>query len=1264
MAITREKFLSSFREKYPQLEDIDDNELYGSLIKKFPQYEGKIIKENNESVWDSMPDIIKSGYNKSIQGMSLEIAKGKKRFDLSGYEPSVLEDIGSELLSNFASIPDAVTTIFSAGVGSYAGKKLFGKYVFNALARNKVKEGVAREVASKAIARGIGSSGAQFGTYQGARDYLNQKLETGEVKPGQVIRSTLGGFALGGITGGSSGYLTQRGYSTLSRIGIEAGTLGTGTPLLMEGELPTPQDYLDSAGMVLGIKAVGGLLKSPKALESMAKRYKETGSFLEVNPEFVTSKNIPADIRKRYGQAATETIDKARQQSEVWMGKDGSKVHIMDNNPNKKYYKVYNPNRDLDEKKQFFNISKDKFHKQYNLQNKTVDPSTLPSDRDANLRSIEKSLGLNKSGTQLRRIKHIGQEYKDLLVGVDKKVLESIRIPLKSLSNKSANEYRNSLLKEVQIKKYENDFKKKGWETRSTFKHKILEDFFPKKLSNIFEKLLPTAQRGSNDPAMRRYIYDVSRYQDANTTLLGNFMTNLYGLHDNNFNIGRAELKPFWKAGMSRKDAEMKYWENMTELKRSGRLQIWDNFTDEIFNRARKAGIEIPGYFKHYVPQMLKREHSEIIFNDLISVKEKQSALFKSILKDLNIKNDTKVSSGIDDLLSAFNNVDGLITNNKDVAKAANTLIMKSLNSMSKETQSAIRANMGKQGEFSALKAYAAVGRHIYNDMFSTFGNLENTRKTIIPPELLERHLPTLMSQYANKAARRIAQAETFGLKGEKYKALMKGLEARNPKDASIIHELQHHVTGQIKYNTEYGYRPETRKFVEKVMAWETGTKIGLGFATIPNVTQSMISTALDAGYWRFFQGVMALGSRKNRELIKASGATNYSQINEMMGLNNSSNLTGGFINPTVDFLGKWSGFNTVNKMNQYLAASTASVYVKDLHRIARGKGLFSKSRKAWANSKLKELGIDSEKFKNFNLDIAKAKDKELVAIQKAMRRFASNTQLQKDILKDPLMFNNPKVLPFVQFKRFGYRQATYLKDILKHDAAHGNFMPMIRLGVAGFAGGAGVNWARNFAREFFSGKLARGESEYNPEAGVLSRLVKEGKIPDLDEFIDGLSSVGALGVIGDIITPVLDSEKNMAKAMEFTMTPAFLSDINNLYTQFLNPLGSDFKNFQADAFKRVPTRLLRTGIFGGATVKSFSQLIETEGLKTQRIKSLKSRELGKILNLLEKSEYEKAYRNVRLWNESYGSILPIMASDVNNKKLIARKKARLRKKV
>ena len=105
----------------------------------------------------------------------------------------------------------------------------------------------------------------------------------------------------------------------------------------------------------------------------------------------------------------------------------------------------------------------------------------------------------------------------------------------------------------------------------------------------------------------------------------------------------------------------------------------------------------------------------------------------------------------------------------------------------------------------------------------------------------------------------------------------------------------------------------------------------GLGFATIPNISQSMISSALDAGYLRFFRGVMALSKKENRDFIKASGATNYSQLNEMLGVSEPTSLTSGI----VEKLGKYTGFTGINKINQYLAASTAGAFVKDLTKIS-----------------------------------------------------------------------------------------------------------------------------------------------------------------------------------------------------------------------------------------------------------------------------------------------------------------------------------------
>ena len=151
---------------------------------------------------------------------------------------------------------------------------------------------------------------------------------------------------------------------------------------------------------------------------------------------------------------------------------------------------------------------------------------------------------------------------------------------------------------------------------------------------------------------------------------------------------------------------------------------------------------------------------------------------------------------------------------------------------------------------------------------------------------------------------------------------------------------------------------------------------------------------------------------------------------------------------------------------------------------------------------------------------------------------------------------------------------------------------------------------------------------------------------------------------MGDIFTPVLESERSASRAIKFAVTPAFVSDIENLFTKFLYPMENDFKKFKADAIFRAPSRFAKTGILGGSIVKEFSKRFETKGLTEERIISLKKREISKILTLLENRKYDKAYENVQLWNQVYGSTLPINNSDINTQALISRMKRKLAKKV
>ena len=96
--MNKSQLLTKYRNTYPDLKNINDDKLFNALVKKFPEYKTEITDystKTSENIFDSLPNFIKLGYNRSIQGMAQEMATGKKRFDLSGYEPGVVADLGA-----------------------------------------------------------------------------------------------------------------------------------------------------------------------------------------------------------------------------------------------------------------------------------------------------------------------------------------------------------------------------------------------------------------------------------------------------------------------------------------------------------------------------------------------------------------------------------------------------------------------------------------------------------------------------------------------------------------------------------------------------------------------------------------------------------------------------------------------------------------------------------------------------------------------------------------------------------------------------------------------------------------------------------------------------------------------------------------------------------------------------------------------------------------------------------------------------------------
>ena len=307
-----------------------------------------------------------------------------------------------------------------------------------------------------------------------------------------------------------------------------------------------------------------------------------------------------------------------------------------------------------------------------------------------------------------------------------------------------------------------------------------------------------------------------------------------------------------------------------------------------------------------------------------------------------------------------------------------------------------------------------------------------------------------------------------------------------------------------------------------------------------------------------------------------------------------------------------------------------------------RDRGIYGKSAnyRKWAESKLRQFDIDPKKSRLLDEDYIKA-----------MSKFARKTQLQKDLLEDPLWFNNPKVRVFTQFKRFGYRQFNYLRDLFAHDISHGNVMPILRLGIAGFGGGIVANKSKDYARRWISG-----ETVLNPESNIPE---------DLEDIVDNIASIGAFGFMGDVVSSTMEEGRTYSNALKFLAYPPFISDMENIITRFLPAVERDFTNYRQDALLRMPSRLLR--LTGSSFLREGAKRVETEGMKLNRIKSTRSRTVSKVLSMLEKAnepkDYDKAVEEIRAWNQSFPQY-PILSSDVSAKKIYSRKLRRYKKKV
>jgi hypothetical protein len=592
---------------------------------------------------------------------------------------------------------------------------------------------------------------------------------------------------------------------------------------------------------------------------------------------------------------------------------------------------------------------------------------------------------------------------------------------------------------------------------------------------------------------------------------------------------------------------------------------------DDIISQLRKNGVKI-GYIENYFPRVWKREVAEQVFDDLANVQKM--------------------------MINSGNKSDAIIANY--------------LKDQSKETLDLVNHLIKTKQATSYSKAIQRLQKDVSNQLFPE-SSFEKARKLDLPATIFERDARKVIPYYLDTMTKRLSLAKQFGADGSKALRAIEKVGRKDTDESRLLHEVLDMYTGNAE--RVKGYTGKARDVLNAYYGFEVGSKIGLGTATIPNLTQTLVSTMPKWGVFRTLRSGIDLLNPQSRQFARSTGIFKDSMVNALSG-----------VEPT-GVMGKFSkyatklGFEQANKFNLYLAANTFKMGARDLMKVANSDSI----RANWARKTLKQFGIN---YKSKLTD-------DLLA--KKMYRFAVDSQLQKNVLKDPKIFNDPRWRPLFLFKRFGVRQATMIKDMLKTEIKNGNVMPILRLMAGGALGGEFVIWAKNEIKS-----LATGEEYYRKESNVM------------DRFLNNLAAVGSFGIISDFMQA--EELSSIPGKVEFAVKPVFLQDAENIIktTESVLRDAEKYESFTLAVRRNLDDYM---GLLGGLS-RYIGKRFLTKQQETERQKRFRGLERTAILDLILDKNSDAAKKRIRLWNKN-NPTNPLTIEDVNHDEVLKRFKAK-----
>ena len=1237
----------------------DSSTYYDALLEKNTEH--KVPKEDKDLYGfipgDWLPDWVKAGYNQSITGLAEQVATGDARFDLSNYKPDILEDVGASIIS-FLQPADVLTMIGTGGIGGLAVKSatktavkkavqqgvgkgvavsddlaraIVGKNAEEAKRRlllNKVPLKTAEEVIKKATPRVVNQAfqaatvgGTQLGFYSGLQSSLGQIADPDqEFDLLMNIKNASKGAVLGATTG-ALGPVVQSATRNLNPITQVAATKAAQTtdfavvaPLL-EGRLPTPEDFAHAAGVIgaLGAQkyATGKLVKGYKKITQAKKDVKltadegakilgqiETETRIQPNEVFIDRngvkvKNVVFDKR------STTTSEKKTELGTERVKIDEDIVKFKDANTNKQL----NP------------ITFAEFQQRGFTRGGKGSPAELTQRRVNGIFDIRKNLNMDDSTFQDRA---------GVITGKDLRGQNASRI-VKEMTPLEQLKMLNQMRHETRVVKLSKRLKNNGWET-TMVPNKTLSDYHGFKVLDRSGKRLntqlATEVKTKVDNADARYF-----------TLMGTFSQRFTdaGLEAS----GMAKAKEFvsTKAKEKARQEAIELGKKLESSAFAGdpKVREYRAILDDMWDIATKAGVDLGPKEQFYFPRIIKQDILKVLSNDIAKLRDKNPQLF----------------------------TENAMYNKPEFQKVIGDIVSKG--SMSEQSLRAIYEMAGIRRDLKreqipdfnlkVSKVFQRLNTTVNTQYHNIAKNLEIARKAKdLPDFMLERDARVALAQYTHQWARRVASVEQFGNRGEFWKRSISELRkmSRNErnqytekqievfkKEADVLDQLYKIQSNNIELDPSYNWKSASaRKVWSDVVDFEIGSKIGLGFATVPNITQLSISTAVKAGYYPVIKGMYKLStSSEYRKLIRQSGVSNISLYQSLAGLNPNDGFFGKFAEGAT-----WlSGFKKINEINQLVSSAAAKEWIDLLQPVAQGKGTgVFKFRQNWARQNLRDLGLTS---------VGKITDRQKA---EAMYKFARDTQLQRNILEEPLVFNDPRFRPLFLFKKFGYKQFNWVRGQLGNELKRGNVFPMLRIASAGLLGGEFVSYARDWLAEFYAGREVYDENEYFLDFGNLKDVAfgdrKINSLVNVDrmtwgDVLDRFASVGAFGVGMDIV-----ASENTIRALEFAGKPAVVQDFDKIWTAMTKTWENIGEYGGIGALQRMPKYVAPVL---GTVPRRLAEQIEPEGQRKSYVKYRKGLTRARILDHLIDGDSIKATRLLNNWNRTFPQS-PLLYDDIS----------------